>query len=62
MKKIQENILKTFLVTSAWCFIWVLLETLIYGQPENRLVDNIMTIIVIPIIYMAVKRNENITR
>lgn len=42
-----------------WCILWTGLEYLIEGQITNRTVDNIMTIIVIPIIYFAVSNFIN---
>lgn len=45
---------KTLLVTSIYCIIWYLLEVILYGQAENRDVDNIMMVLFIPIIYRAV--------
>lgn len=37
-----------------WCFVWMLLERIIYGKIEHRMVDDIMTLILIPIMYKAV--------
>lgn len=37
-----------------WCFVWMLLERIIYGKIEPRMVDDIMTIILIPIMYKAI--------
>lgn len=42
-------------LTLLWCMIWILLEWIIYGKIEDRIVDNIMTILVVPIIYKAIK-------
>lgn len=50
---------ETVLGVIIWCGIWIELEILIYGTSENRLVDNIMTIIVMPIIYFAVLNRKN---
>lgn len=50
---------ETVLGVMIWCAIWIELEILIYGTSENRLVDNIMTIIVMPIIYFAVLNHKN---
>lgn len=50
---------ETVLGVIIWCVIWIELEILIYGTSENRLVDNIMTIIVMPIIYFAVLNRKN---
>lgn len=41
------------LFTLLWCWVWIILEHLIYGHAESRIVDDIMTLIVIPIIYKA---------
>lgn len=56
----------TMILVYVWCILWTGLEYLIEGQITNRTVDNIMTIIVIPIIYFAVsnfinkKRSDNL--
>ncbi len=50
---------ETVLGVMIWCAIWIELEILIYGASEDRLVDNIMTIIVMPIIYFAVLGHKN---
>ena len=57
MKNIPKpfvKILKTMGFTLLWCYVWIILEYIIYGHVESRIVDNIMTLIVIPIIYKAV--------
>ena len=41
-----------------WCFVWMLLERIIYGKIEPRLVDDIMTLILIPIMYKAIDNCE----
>ena len=41
-----------------WCFVWMLLERIIYGKIEPRLVDDITTIILILIMYKAVDNCE----
>ena len=41
-----------------WCFVWMLLEHIIYGKIEPRMVDDIMTIILIPIMYKAIDNCE----
>lgn len=50
---------ETVLGVMIWCAIWIELEILIYGASEDRLVDNIMTIIVMPIIYFAILGHKN---
>lgn len=41
-----------------WRFVWMLLERIIYGKIEPRLVDDIMTLILIPIMYKAIDNCE----
>ena len=54
MERMVKKIFKTTIFTLIWCFIWIVLEIILYGHAENREVDNIMTLIVMPIIYKAV--------
>lgn len=54
MDKMVKKIFKTTIYALIWCFIWIVLEIILYGHIENRAVDNIMTLIVIPIIYKAI--------
>nr|DAT31578.1 MAG TPA: hypothetical protein [Caudoviricetes sp.] len=54
MESIVKKLFKTMIYTLIWCHIWIALEIILYGHAENREVDNIMTFIVIPIIYRAV--------
>ena len=56
MDKFVRDVVITLILLYAWCLIWEWLEILIYGHPENRLVDNIMTIILIPILFIAVSK------
>lgn len=51
-----RNIIITFALLYLWCLIWSGLEILIYGYTENRAVDNIMTALLIPILYTAVTK------
>ena len=51
-----RNIIITFALLYLWCLIWSGLEILIYGYTENRTVDNIMTVLLIPILYTAVTK------
>lgn len=51
-----RNIIITFALLYLWCLIWIGLEILIYGYTENRAVDNIMTVLLIPILYTAVTK------
>ena len=51
-----RNIIITFALLYLWGLIWSGLEILIYGYTENRAVDNIMTVPLIPILYTAVTK------
>ena len=51
-----RNIIITFALLNLWGQIWSGLEILIYGYTENRAVDNIMTVLLIPILYTAVTK------
>lgn len=48
------RICKTIILTFVICAIWSLLEYVIYGKTEDRIVDNIMMVLLIPVIYRAV--------
>ena len=50
---IWKRLLKTMFFTLVWCWIWIILEIVLYGQAESRAVDNIMTLIAAAIIYKA---------
>ena len=54
MESIVRKLFKTMIYTLIWCYIWIALEIILYGYAENREVDNIMTLIVMPIIYKAI--------
>lgn len=56
MNKFIRDLIMTAIFLYAWCLIWEGLEILIYGHTENRIVDTIMTLILIPILYMAVSK------
>ena len=47
------KICKTIILTFVICAIWSLLEYVIYGEIEDRIVDNIMMVLFIPVIYRA---------
>ena len=49
-----KKIILTIIFVYILCIIWTILEYIFEGQIINRAVDNIMTIIVIPIIYYAI--------
>ena len=56
MNKFVRDVIVTAIFLFAWCLIWEWLEILIYGHTENRIVDTVMTLILIPILYMAVSK------
>lgn len=43
----------TLMITYLYCNVWILLERILYGQVTNRIVDNIMMLLFVPIIYIA---------
>ena len=49
----MERIIKTLFVVWIYCIVWSLLEVILYGQVENREVDNIIMALFTPIIYKA---------
>ncbi len=51
------RIMKTFLVLSVYCWFWQILELEIEGPVTNRLVDNLIMIMFIPVIYIAVGKD-----
>lgn len=51
-----KRILLTCVVTLLYCFIWTILEIVIYGQIEPRIVDDIMMLLFVPVIWKAVKK------
>lgn len=52
----MERIIKTLFVVWIYCIVWSLLEVILYGQVENREVDNIIMAIFTPIIYKAMDK------
>lgn len=54
----MTKIFKTIFMLWAFCLLWMGLEFLIYGQIEDRLVDNIVTIFLIPIFYSFVNEKD----
>ena len=54
---ISEEKIKQIIMTGLWafvyCFIWIILEAIIYGYITSRMIDNIMMLLFIPMIYKA---------
>ena len=48
-----ERTKKAMINTIAYCGVWMLLEVLLYGELQPRLVDDIMMVLFIPMIYKA---------
>lgn len=51
----MEQIFKTGWCVIGICLIWQGLELLIYGEIQDRVVDNIIMFLLIPIIYRAMR-------
>ena len=55
MRKRVKSIIQTAMVTVILCGIWQMLEYLIYGEVQPRIVDDIMMLLFIPFIYMSAR-------
>ena len=55
MRKRIKAITKTAMVTVMLCGIWQMLEYLIYGEVQPRIVDDIMMLFFIPFIYISAR-------
>lgn len=53
MGKNQLRILCTLLIIFIYCLLWMVTEKLITGQIQDRLVDNIIMVLFIPVIWLA---------
>ena len=54
----MERIIKTLFVVWIYCIVWMLLEKILYGQIEYRIVDDIMMILFSPMIYKAMTQQN----
>ncbi len=54
-KNMVKRLWKTSLITLLWCLIWMVLEYLMYGEIQSRMVDNIMTLLFIPFAWKSTK-------
>lgn len=52
----MERIIKTLFVVLIYCIVWILLETILYGQAEYRTVDDIMIVLFAPMIFKAIDK------
>ena len=55
MSKKIKAIIQTAMVTVILCGIWQMLEYLIYGEVQPRIVDDIMVLFFIPFIYISAR-------
>lgn len=51
---------KTVLLYFMFCVIWWSLELIFYQEIQPRIVDDIMSIILVPIIWKAVEEKESV--
>ena len=50
---------KTIIILFAICTFWQLIEIVYYGEVQNREVDNIVAVIMIPFIYRSIERTKD---
>lgn len=50
---------KTIIILFAICIFWQLIEIVYYGEVQNREVDNIVAVIMIPFIYRSIERTKD---
>lgn len=55
MRKRVEAIIQTAMATVILCGIWKMLEYLIYGEVQPRIVDDIMMLFFIQFIYISAR-------
>lgn len=55
MRKRVKAIIQTAIAIVILCGIWQMLEYLIYGEVQPRIVDDIMMIFFIPFIYISAR-------
>ena len=55
VQKRIKAIIQTAIATVILCGIWQMLEYLIYGEVEPRIVDDIMMLFFIPFIYVSAR-------
>lgn len=55
MRKRLKAIIQTAMITIMLCGIWQMLEYLIYGEIQPRIVDDIMILLFIPFIYISAR-------
>ena len=55
MNRVFEDVVWTMIIFMILGTAWMSLETFFYGHPQNRIVDNIISIPVITSIYLNVR-------
>ena len=50
------RIIKTLFVVWIYGIVWIILEIILYGYPDSRIIDEIMLMLFTPIIYKAMKQ------
>ena len=55
MRKRIKAIIQTAIATVILCGIWQMLEYLIYGEVQPRIVDDIMMLFFMPFIYISAR-------
>lgn len=50
---------KTIVILYAICLFWQLVEIVLYGEIQNREVDNIIAVIMIPFIYKSIEKTND---
>ena len=55
LRKRIKAIIQTAMATVILCVIWQMLEYLIYGEVQPRIVDDIMMLFFIPFIYISAR-------
>lgn len=51
-----KKLFLTYCLCMIWCFTWTALEYAIDGAITNRAVDNIMTVLALPMMYFTVSK------
>ena len=52
-----NKIIKTALLVLGYCFVWMFLEKMIYGEVQTRVVDDIIMLFLIPVFYRSVSNS-----
>ena len=50
------SIIKTLFVVWIYGIVWIILEIILYGYPDSRIIDEIMLMLFTPIIYKAMNQ------